>query len=418
MVIRYGLRCPGCSEPFICRVGTDSTAGTKFYFPCPYCALPIRALARGDDVFEWHVDFDCDVLPADEVEGAKVVTANPFVPAKSDADFDDPTRAFPTLTLVNLLGDDGFVPFMQSIGGARGAIQDLWPPVRRIYEYYLDENWRAFDRALSVELPNMNWPSGDTVHERATRAHTAVLMVTSQLVPRSDQLELFAGRWARKYTAAIDSQNYRSRFVEDRDSGLLARLQRAIFDLIDLFVRRGEMWAMGALPRAIPEDRRPLLEGLVLARDEFGELRDLYQQAFELICKTLRYLVAAQNTVKRGDPDDFGSDHPTKVPVRARATSIRKFDELANAFRIAYVAQVPGWEGFSSFLDNRVRNTIGHGAVRHDLRSGRVVSDTDPTGVSYLDFVAGVYDLFEDLTAALQIVRGIRVLTSPDFTNA
>src|SRR5690348_2091907 len=39
----------------IVRVGTDSTIGTKFYFPCPNCRLPIRGFARGDDAMTFDV---------------------------------------------------------------------------------------------------------------------------------------------------------------------------------------------------------------------------------------------------------------------------------------------------------------------------------------------------------------------------
>lgn len=415
-MIRYGLLCPGCDLPFIARVGTDSTAGTKFYLPCPSCRLPIRAIAQGDDLGTFGVEFvDCKRLKPDDLKGAKVVTANPFVPAKPQADFDEPTVAFSMMTLVELLGDDSVIPFMAFLGSARQTIQERWQPVRRIFEYYLDENWPVFDRSIASAFPDAGWPSGNTVHERATRAYTAMLTLTGQLVMPSDQMHRFLGRFTRKHTAVLDVRAYRARLVQDRDDGKLAELERSIFDVTDLFIQRSEMWAMGGLPRVVRDDRRELLDELVLARDEFGEVRDLYQQGFEVICKTLRYPVAAQNTLKRHDPDNFGADHPQGVPENRRPTTLKSFDRLPNAYRIAYVAQVPGWEGLTSVLDNKVRNTIGHGKARHDLRSGRVISDANPAGVTYLQFLAGVYDLFEALIVTLQVVRFARVASSPDF---
>jgi hypothetical protein len=320
------------------------------------------------------------------------------------------------MTLVELLGDN-VIPFMGFLGSARETVLQRWQPVRRIFEYYLDENWLVFDRSIAAAFPHSNWPSGDTVHERATRAHTAMLTVTGQLVMPSEQIHQFLGRYSRKHMAVVGVPGYRARLARDRDDGKLAELQRSIFDLTDLFVQRSEMWAMGGLARVVRDDRRDLLDELVLARDEFGEVRDLYQQGFEVICKTLRYPVAAQNALKRQDPDDFGADHPQRVPANRHATTLKSFDRLQNAYRIAYVAQVPGWEGLTSFLDNRVRNTIGHATARHDLRSGRVVSEANPAGVTYLQFLAGVYDLFEALVATLQIVRFARVASSPDLAR-
>lgn len=415
-MIRYGLRCLGCDDAFWVRVGADSTGGTKFYLLCPNCSLPIRATARGEDLYTFDVKFDA-VRVESLADDAKVVTANPFVPARPGADSDSPLEAFSMMTLHHLLGDDVFA-FIQSLGSARSTVAHNWPPVRRIYEYYLDGNWPAFDRAVASTFPDVNWPNGATVQERATRAHMAILAGTVELVIPSDQLHRYFDRYSRKHTAALRVPEYRALLVTDFEDGKLKRLQRSLFDLIDLFVQRSEMWAMGGLERVVPNDRRTFLDDLVLARDEFGELRDLYQQGFELICKTLRFLVAAQNTVKRMDPNDFGPDVPPRVPANRHPTNLSQFDKLPNAHRIEYVGQVPGWEGLAAVLDNKIRNTIGHATVRHDLRSSRIVSDQNADGITYLQFLAGVYDLFEALTFALQVLRFARIASSPDFTKA
>src|SRR5690606_21452092 len=141
------------------------------------------------------------------------------------------------------------------------------------------------------------------------------------------------------------------------------------------------------------------LETLVLYRDEFSTVRDLYQQGFELACKCIWPLVAAQNTVKRGSPDDFGTDHPTSVPVKSQVHSLAQFDKLPNAFKIAYVVQVPGWESLADLLNHKRRNAIGHATAHHDLETGRIVSDTDPAGVTYLGFLGQVLGVFDAMSA-------------------
>ena len=177
------------------------------------------------------------------------------------------------------------------------------------------------------------------------------------------------------------------------------------------------MWRSGRLPRWV--DPPSKLDELTLFRDEFPEMRDLYQQAFEVVCKTLRYPIAAQNVVKRHNPDAFGDEHPgiTVVPERARPSTLRQFDRLSNAHKIAYVALVPRWARMAGVLDSRVRNTIGHASARHDLRSGRVVSNADPDGLTYLEFLGKVFDMFEMLCVALQITRTARVASSRDFRS-
>jgi hypothetical protein len=172
---------------------------------------------------------------------------------------------------------------------------------------------------------------------------------------------------------------------------------------------------MGLLVRFIGPEQQAAFDELVLYRDEFSIVRDLYQQGFELACKCIWPLVAAQNTVKRGSPGDFGTDHPASVPESKRVRSLAQFDRLSNAHKIAYVIQVPGWDSLGTLLNNRSRNTIGHATAHHDLQTGRVVSDTNPGGMTYLDFLGQTLGVFDALATLAQVLRACRVASSPDF---
>lgn len=222
----------------------------------------------------------------------------------------------------------------------------------------------------------------------------------------------------KKHVAACREESYLEWLYGNRDDGTLAALQRSTFDLIGLFISRFEMWKPGRLLRWV--DSPTKLEDLTLFHDEFPELRDLYQQAFEIICKTLRYPIAAQNTIKHHDPDDFGDVHPavSVVPLKLRPPNLKQFQKFSNARKVAYVALVPSWAAAAERLENDVRNPIGHATARHDLRTGRVVSDVNKTGLSYLEFVAKVFDMFELLCVALSVVKAVRVDSSLDLRRA
>jgi hypothetical protein len=416
VIIRFALECAGCEEPFVVRVGADSTSGTKFYFPCPHCHLPTHAFAQGDGPEDFTVTFaETRQLALDGVpEPARVVTANPFVPAKYDADWNSPQVASSMATLMFLLGSETMT-FMGELARGREAAAVQWPMMRRLYEYYLDQNWPLFDRTFARHFAEYGLPEGPTQHERATRAHQPLLAVLGSIVSLTDSGEYLLRRYSNKHTAALRVPAYRDAVGADSAAGEVAALQRLTFDVVDLFVARREMWAMGGIRRMVGEGKLAVLDDLTLPRDEFGETRDLYQQAFEAICKSLRYLVMAQNTVKRGAPGDFGKDHPAEVSPKSRATSLKGFDRLPNAFKLAYVRQVPGWAVLADVLDSRTRNTIGHATARHDLRTGRVVSDKDPVGVPYLRFVSSVHAMFEMLAIQLQVLRFTAVAGSPDF---
>jgi hypothetical protein len=204
-------------------------------------------------------------------------------------------------------------------------------------------------------------------------------MVLAEIIYDEDQASVtFLSRFMKKHTAALESWSHISFAREEAVSGLIPLLQRRV---LDLFIQRFDSWQMGILRRIMPDERRSLLSDLRLFRDEFDILRDLYQQGFETVCKTLRYPVAAQNTVKRGRPDAFGSDFPSVLTRENSPRDIAAFEGISNFDKLWYIGQVPGWDRWAGFLDNKTRNAIGHAAARHDLRTGLVVSDTVPDGV-------------------------------------
>lgn len=415
MMIRHAVRCPGCDEAIGVRIGADSTAGTRFYFACPHCELPIRGNAHGDDIYTFEVKFQAQELAYDELPAeAKVVTVNPFVPADPNADSLEAFGGSMMFTLDGLLGDR-LLEFLAQRGHALEAVGEIWPPARRLYEYYLAENWRGFDGTIGRFFSDWDLPAGDTTHERATRAHQPALAATWAVVSPGDATTRFYERFLTKHRAAVKRSEYRSYMKSEAAEGRIQLLQRSVFDVIDLFITRHEMWLMGGIFRYLATDGVQELELMRLSRDEFGETRDLYQQAFEVLAKTLRYPLAAQNAVKRGDPNDFGGDHPQLIPERQQPKSLAAFDKLSSAYKIAYVAQVPGWTAYAGILDSKARNTIGHASVRHDLRSGRVINEKDPVGITYMTFLGGVYDLFDALAVSLQVLRSMRITSSSDW---
>jgi hypothetical protein len=411
------LRCPGCGEPFNVRLGIGPSRMARFYVPCAHCKLPIRGSAHGQNLETHRVEFEAEMLPSEASLEVAFVTVDPNVPSKYDAAERGEFGTFPTMTLLRLVGDERAEAFFELHPRGRSAADEFWPKVRRIYEYYLVEDWKNFDKAGAAAFKD--WRSVSTTHERATLAHQAVGIAAAAI---TDDFDDRAARYLRrvltKHTRALDYAAYVASARADVASGLVPGLQRGVFDVMDRFIGHLDAWHMGVLRRVMPPERLPLLEELTLFRDEFDVLRDLYQQGFETVCKTLRFAVAAQNTIKRHDPNDFGPDVPNDVNQKVTPKSLTAYDKLPNAARIAYVKQVPGWEGFAALLNNRTRNAIGHASARHDLRTGRIISDSDPAGVQYLDLAADVFGVFDALAVSLQLLRAVRVASSPDFGTA
>jgi len=414
MISRYHLKCPGCTEVFIARLGVEPTRGTRFYLPCPHCRLPIRGSMSGTELESHKIDIECDVVNGAEPElpGALTVTVNPFVPSLYEADSFAPDGAFPTMTLIRILGDDAFEDFELERHQALDAGQFLWPQVRMLFQYYLQGNTQMFSR-IAKEQFGLDWEP-IKAHHRTSVAYQAIGAVATTITGSTgSRAATIIDRFARKHTAAMRNKDHLLAFRQRGQDQ--AALERDLFTELNRFVERHESWEMGLLVRFIGPEGKSAFDNLVLYRDEFSIVRDLYQQGFELACKCIWPLVAAQNTVKRGRPGDFGDDHPDNVPVKKRPRSLEQFDKLANAHKIAYAAQVPGWESLGELLNNKHRNTIGHATAHHELQTGRIVSDTNPDGITYLDFLGQTLGVFDALATLTQVLRACRVACSPDF---
>ncbi|MCJ0699859.1 hypothetical protein FRIG_01735 [Frigoribacterium faeni] len=407
MMSRIALRCEGCENPFTARIGAAPTDLTRFYLLCPICGLPIRGRATGQELKEFKIEFeDAERMDA-EIPRAPVVTVDPSVPAKRDADSDSGLGSFTMQTFLILLGD-GLSDYFSDAGTAVDAATERWTGVRRIWTYYLDKSWILFDKAGKSTFPD--WVVASTDLDRTRSAYRALEAITSRIVgTRAIGSTIFLDRYRRKDEAAIRVGSYGDLLRQDVADGRTQTLERDLFALVDTFARNYDIWALGRLPRHLPDSRKSSIIELTLFRDDFSQLRDLYQQGFELVCKSTRFVVAAQNTVKRGDPNDFGTGVPASLNAKQPPATLKAFDKLPNASRLAYVSAVPGWEGLTNLLNNRTRNAIGHATAHHDLRSGKIVSDIDPAGTPYLDFVGYVFDVFDAVAAAVQVLRTARV---------
>ena len=125
----------------------EPTFGTRFYLPCPHCEIPIQGRMSGQELEDHQVRFGCDKVDPDTVAtGASVVTVNPFVPSRYDADTFSGTGAFPTLTLASLLGEQGFVEFGADRGQAQATVEQLWPATRMLFQDYLHDNATMFEK--------------------------------------------------------------------------------------------------------------------------------------------------------------------------------------------------------------------------------------------------------------------------------
>ena len=413
--MRYGVECHGCGESFEIRLGLAPTDSAKFYFHCPHCRLPIRGTSEGQELDEHEVRLlDATAKAASDYPGHPVVvTVDPHMPSIADADSFSPHGAFTMMTAARLTGE-GVEEYLTTRARADDAVLHGWPKIRRIWAYYLAGNWTQFNSLGASTFST--WQPAREVHQQVTIAHQLLVYFgTSVYGERATATSTYFERLSKKHLAAASNEDYRVMLRAAEADGTLRDLERGLFETLSAFVAAYPAWEFGHLVKHLASDKHDELDELTLFRDDFAQLRDLYQQGFEMVVKTLWVAVAAQNVVKRGNPDDFGPEVPASLDAKSNPSTIKKYRGLASAYKLAYVHQVPKWERFTALLDSQIRNTIGHSTARHDLGTGRIVSDKNPAGMVYIRFVAEVMNVFEALFGALITVRLARVASAPAF---
>lgn len=412
MILRTQIRCPGCNGGILVRMGVAPTRGTRFYVPCPHCQLPILGNSQGEELESHRITFEGSerIDPFGDDEAFTTVTIDPNVPLRYSAQAMPEWGSSPNITFGRLVHGNTEVA-MRALGALRSLGETEWSKVFRLYEYYLNEQWDHLQRQ-GIELVGEHWPRGAARLPVHSMVHHILLIAVGPTQVESFPGELF-GEFAESHVRALRLHSNYSDFARSEvASGSIQRELRRTFDVLDAFMRSYESWLPGLTRWVLSPDATSTVDELRLCRDDFPLLRDLYQQAFETCCKSLRYVVGAINADKRGSPTAFpliappGVTSPARHPVRTFA----QFDRLTNADKMAYVFELPKWNSnLGEILDRRTRNAIGHSSVRHDLRTGEVVNDHGEH-MSYFEFTGRVYRISYMLSLTLQILRSQRIL--------
>ena len=64
---------------------------------------------------------------------------------------------------------------------------------------------------------------------------------------------------------------------------------------------------------------------------------------------------------------------------------------------------------WNSYFDRKLRNSIGHNSVYHDLKTGTLILDDEPP-IPYSEFVAGTLRLVPMLLYCIQVTKMMYII--------
>ena len=405
--MRYAILCAGCQEEILVRLSVFPCEGIRFYFSCPACEISITGHMRGDqEIQSLVVSFDgCEKIAVDwDKNYPWVATVAPNLPLKRNARELREVGGAPAAMLYHIAGDnvDSVVQRMSIFHEQRAT---FWPNAQRMYEYYLHEQWERF-ADIGTKLFGPDFVDPGHGHGRESIAYRAVMFSTLASAPQPYREML--DEIIRHMETMFDSPPFRDFAKRSVESGELQHEQRRIWDSLCLLMKTGDMWILpGILWSDANSNPKIVIDELSLSRDEFHQLRDIYITCFEACCKGLVYLMAFINTSSRGHPERFTRVAPLSLPSQGRRQqpprTFTQFRRIPNAEKISYLHEWPVVGArLSEALSSRLRNSLGHNSVRHDLRTDFIVTDDGPV-MSYFEFTATIYQL----NAAVQIIMNI-----------
>jgi hypothetical protein len=309
----------------------------------------------------------------------------------------------PNAMLLHIAGDN-----IEKVVRRLSMFNDLrvfWPDAQRMYEYYLHEQWERFtDTGKKLFGPSFTDPGH--AHGRESMAYRAITFTTLPVAPEP------CGQMLREIVGHLettfDLPKFRSFAAEAVQSGNLQREQRRIWDSLRLLMKTIDMWLLPGVLWEEAANPKMKLDELTLSSDEFHQLRDVYISCFEACCKGLMYVMAFINSASRGGPEKFIPSAPPQS-TRALVRTFVQFGRLPNAEKIAYLYESPALgAGLMKLLNSRLRNSLGHNSVRHDLRTDFIVTDEGPV-MSYFEFTVTVYRLNAAVQIIVNILHSIRM---------
>ena len=399
MIIRHTVSCSGCEAHILLRISVGLDDVQPFYFVCSKC----NAATRGKLLIQYEPELDAKLeiesgeILAKEEDISQTISIHSNLPMKAEAKemWDD--GGSPFIMHFSGLGDN-YYEFDARLKEFKEIAKNDWLKVQRWIGYYLDNNWSQFDLEYenifkgSLGEPKEIWHRHDLLH-RSLDFLFSFLWVDPYYPNMKKEWAELVVKGEKENLGITDYME------KEMNSGNVNKIQKEIFHCLSLFMKHRDAILPGLVIEMYePERKERLIEELRLFRDEFSELRDLYISTFEACHDTLKFVMAINNIVFRGNADDFGSS--PKTP-----NNMKKFEKLTSFNKSSLINNLPSWEANWNFLLNRkIRNAIGHNSVRHDLPSGLLILD-DGTSLPYLEFVIMTLRLIHPLLLSANVLK-------------
>ncbi len=379
MTVRAVVKCVSCESKIITRTQIGHKERQEHSFPCPTCGISISfALDLDQKKGKWKFRDPKNAKWVDSEDGAvKTLTFSDEIPIPADM----PDFISPHIATWGRYEHDSY--------RHDETLRQVF--VRRDFEYlercrvhFERGNWELFDKESPSQQDGAVTPRRRLVDlYNAYSAGFSKFTLTSQ-GNRNRILQRI------EYAKTCSSDLVNDLAMHYLDSGRIVSLWKEIFSVRRCFVNSYQFVQPLLQVHYWREEYKGNAD-VTLSDKRFNELRQLYIDAFEALCRLLVLAIGFEIVIHH---------RRLEVPAKRASMPLDQFEQLPNAGKRDHIAKYPIEDLFMPIIDTDFRNGIGHNAAHYEHEADCIVLyNTKDAGqvkrvVTYTEFCEKVLALF------------------------
>lgn len=377
MTVRRPIVCISCGSKIITRTQIGHKNMQKHSFPCPTCGVVITYIL---DLDQQNASYE-------------------FRDPENGKWADDENGAVKTLTFSDEIVVPASMPDFISPHIATWGRYD-WKKYRAeesLRQLFARKMFQYAERCR-VHFERGNW---DLFDKESPSHHKGPVTPKSRLIDLYNCYTAGFSKFTLSSRAKYDRVNQRLVYAKTLDqplvndlakhylvSGQIVSLWKEIFSVRNSFVNCYNFVQPLITVQYWKEEYR---EPVALSDKRFNELRQLYIDCFETLCRLLVLVVGLEVIIHH---------RKLQIPTKKGSMTLQQFAQLPNAAKCDHIAKFSIEDLFIPVLDTDFRNGIGHHAAHYEAQHDAIVIfDTKDSGtlsrvVGYTEFCQKVLDLF------------------------
>lgn len=383
--------CVSCDSKIITRTQIGHQDMQKHSFPCPTCGVVITFIMDLDQKNAGFKFRDPENGKwADNEDGAvKILTfSDELVVPAGMPDYISP--------FIASWGRYDFDAFRTDETFRQQFVRNLFGYGERCRTHFERGNWALFDK----ESP----PTEETPTPKSRLTHL-YMFYTAAFMKFTRPTEADRARIRQRLIYAKSAEPIRFDELAQYylGSGRIMSLWREIFSVRRSFINCYNSIQPLIMVRYWKEEYR---EPVTVTDKRFNELRQLYIDCFETLCRLLVLAMGYEMVIQHSQ---------LLIPTKKGTMTLDEFERLANAAKRDHFSKMAVGDLFLPVLDTDFRNGIGHHSAHYEQEPDAiVVFDSKESGtvsrvMGYTEFCDKVLDLFAAFELAVRFHRDIHI---------